>query len=685
MTVDELVERLAGRRNGTGYQARCPAHDDRQASLSIGEGDGGNVLLHCHAGCELDTILRELKLDRRDLFPYKRASRSARPKVIAEYIYRNADGAEAYRVCRRDDKTFYIAPKGIRPTERVPYHLPDVFAAIEAGAVVFIVEGEKDVDRIRAAGGNATCNPLGAGKWLEHFGKLFTGAHVCIIPDNDEPGRAHAADIARNLAPYAASIITLELDVPDKGDVSDWIAAGHTFDELGELYQEALENPAPEPVHTEQKHAAPLIIDDPTPAELFDSGRLIVERLARYITQDLTTAKGHDGRIYAYMAGVYRPCEDELRYATHKALRDRAKAAHVDEVIRYLRDMHLSRLPETPDPAYINTPNCAVWWASASHVTHSPRLLSTVQIATEWHPDATCPGIDRFLHDVLADDSIEFIYEAIGYTLHTGNPLRKALMLLGHGANGKSVLLNIITALIGERNVSHIPLQTLAENRFAASGVYLKLANICGDLDARAVKRSDQFKQLTGGDRMRGERKYEHEFYFRPFCLPIFSANEPPISSDQTNAWFDRWVIIPFERRFDAANADPHLTRKLTTKAELEGLLVRAVHGLNTLMRRGHFDLPGTVVDAGAVYRDRLDSVRGFVDEECVLHVDKWVWRTELYDNYRQWCTATGRFPVSAANFYDRLLREWPGQIEHRKTGGARRLAGIGMSSATDL
>ena len=189
-----------------------------------------------------------------------------------------------------------------------------------------------------------------------------------------------------------------------------------------------------------------------------------------------------------------------------------------------------------------------------------------------WNPDATCPRVDQFLADVLPDDTVDLMIELIGYALYAGNPLAKAVLLLGPAGNGKSKLLMLIRALLGDANVSSIPLQTLSENRFAAAQIYGKLANICGDLDARSIKRSDLFKQITGGDVIMAEHKYGHPFNFTSYALPIFSANEAPLSSDQTEAWFDRWLIVPMEARFRGTDReDPFIEPRSLPRSNWKG------------------------------------------------------------------------------------------------------------------
>jgi hypothetical protein len=237
VTAAHLARALKAKRNGSGWVARCPAHDDQRASLSIGQGEDGRLLLHCHAGCEFDAILKASGVE-----PTKpNGADHSKPNIVATYDYYDATGKLVYQVVRHAPKDFrQRRPNGsgwewnMRGIERVPYRLPQLLDASE----VYICEGEKDADRLAKLGRAATTNPGGAGKWPEGFARWFDGRHAIILPDNDQPGRDHARDVARKLRGHAASIRVLELpDLPSKGDVSDWIAAGGTLADLEDLAQ----------------------------------------------------------------------------------------------------------------------------------------------------------------------------------------------------------------------------------------------------------------------------------------------------------------------------------------------------------------------------------------------------------------------------------------------------------------
>jgi hypothetical protein len=120
---------------------------------------------------------------------------------------------------------------------RVLYRLPELLAS-DPDDVVWLVEGEKDVDALRRGGLTATTNIMGAGKWQPEYSEFLRGRHVAIVPDNDETGRRHAAAIDKALAGIAASSVALPLPgLAEKGDVSDWLSRGHTIDDLIELYR----------------------------------------------------------------------------------------------------------------------------------------------------------------------------------------------------------------------------------------------------------------------------------------------------------------------------------------------------------------------------------------------------------------------------------------------------------------
>ena len=231
--ASEIARILDARPAGpNGWMARCPAHDDRKPSLSIKDAGNGRTLIHCHAGCAPKQILKAMGLEMADLFPEKRKA-----TIAARYVYLDDQNQEVLRVTRLEPKGFYqegyrngawdkAAPKG-----KLLYRLPEIMK--NSKKPVYVVEGERDADRLAGLSLLATTNPGGAGKWRREYSKTLTGRSVRIIPDADSPGQKHAVQVVESLLEHGCRVQVVEL--PDVKDVSDWLDAGHTQRELVRL------------------------------------------------------------------------------------------------------------------------------------------------------------------------------------------------------------------------------------------------------------------------------------------------------------------------------------------------------------------------------------------------------------------------------------------------------------------
>lgn len=237
-TTRNVLSRLRDARERANYwTAKCPSHDDHNPSLTVREHEDG-VSVKCHAGCSTEDIVRAIGLEKRDLYPRASLKPRTSPSLgISEYYYyRDEEGNPLFRVRRTFSKRFIQQRydkgtgewvNGLGSVRPVPYRLPELLEA-DPAEPVFVVEGEKDVDRLVSEGLVATTSPMGARKWREEYGRWFEGRAVYVIPDNDETGEEHARQVARMAG---ATILRLP-GLPDKGDASDWLDSGHMATEL---------------------------------------------------------------------------------------------------------------------------------------------------------------------------------------------------------------------------------------------------------------------------------------------------------------------------------------------------------------------------------------------------------------------------------------------------------------------
>ena len=230
-----LLKGVTGR--GNQYKAKCPTHDDKDPSLSIG-GSDGKILLHCHAGCTQEAIVTALGLNMSDLFTVERKpapQENGSSAIVATYDYVDENGTLLYQSVRKAPKSFYQrrpdpAKHGswlnnLQKVRRVLYSLPSVLAAVKDGKPIYFVEGEKDADRLNSLGYVATTSGSSS-SWRDELATSLCGADVIIVPDNDPGGMTYANKVAKSLVNQAKSIALCEIksiwaDVPGGGDISD--------------------------------------------------------------------------------------------------------------------------------------------------------------------------------------------------------------------------------------------------------------------------------------------------------------------------------------------------------------------------------------------------------------------------------------------------------------------------------
>jgi P4 family phage/plasmid primase-like protien len=275
----------------------------------------------------------------------------------------------------------------------------------------------------------------------------------------------------------------------------------------------------------------------------------------------------------------------------------------------------------------------------------------------------------------------------IGYCLYKSWIYQKSFMLFGRtGSNGKGVLLNIIEALMGESNCSHRSLQDLDTNRFAVADLYGKYVNKYGDLKSTRLSETGNFKVLTAGDSVTGEHKFGQPFKFRNFAKLIFSANLIPESDDKTDAFYRRWVIIPFDKRFANGYEDPELAKKLTTPEELRGLLNLALKGLHDLIAEGGFHHK-TIEEIKQEYEENTSDVNAFLIQECVVDTNNPEYRIltdDLYASYVNLCKSRRVLPFEKSVFGKELARHGIHSSQHWD-GGVRDTYYLGVILRSSL
>jgi P4 family phage/plasmid primase-like protien len=392
--------------------------------------------------------------------------------------------------------------------------------------------------------------------------------------------------------------------------------------------------------------------DQPSPKAFFLKKTFIPKRLGDYLLSQYHI-KYAAGMLWVYRNGVYVPeGERILAAAAQQFLGEERRQNRIEETLRYIEVATYTEMPPA-DLRYINLLNGRLEWATGTLHAHTPDVFSVMQLPVSYDPDALCPTCDHYFQTTLDEDVIPLVEEVMGDHLIPDTRYEKATMLTGEGENGKSVFIDMLTALLGSQHVSNVALQDLEENRFRVAELFGKLGNFFADLDPRALKSSSLFKALVTGDEIEAERKFQQPFKFRNVARLLFSANKLPPSSDRTHAFYRRWHVIPFTRTFTAETRDTELREKLIQ--ELPGLLNRALQGLCRLAAQKRFTEPQAVKDALSAYERQNDTVAAFFDEAVETNDKGYIGKQRFYKTYRGWCDLQKLRPVTQKELKTRL------------------------------
>lgn len=283
----------------------------------------------------------------------------------------------------------------------------------------------------------------------------------------------------------------------------------------------------------------------------------------------------------------------------------------------------------------------------------------TYQLPFEFDPNAKAPTFEAYLNRVLPDiEKQRVLAEYLGYVFvkHGSGNLKeeKALILYGTGANGKSVFFEVVNSLLGLDNVSSYSLQSLTnETGYFRAKLANKLLNYASEINGKLEV--DVFKQLVSGEPVEARLPYGQPFILRQYAKLIFNCNELPTDVEHTNAFFRRFLIIPFDVTIPEAEQDKTLHSRIIEN-ELSGVFNWVLDGLNRLLEQQRFSRCEAAEKAVEQYKTESDSVKMFLQElGYEKHPTNWKPYAELYTEYRSYCMESGTYPVKKLNFGKRL------------------------------
>ena len=356
---------------------------------------------------------------------------------------------------------------------------------------------------------------------------------------------------------------------------------------------------------------------------------------------DIITTGQPELEMYVYERGTYRQAVNEIIYPAIQAV----LGPLVNQSAKHETFGKIAGMTMHPRDVFTSAPVNLVNLANGVYdrntktlLPHSPKYRFTHKFPIIYDANATCPLTDAFLDQILDAEQRLTVEEWIGYFFHRLYSYKKAIIFVGEGDTGKTTLLEVLTHLLGPENISSVSLQKMSGDRFAASNMFEKHANIVDELSAKDVSDNGNFKIATGGGSITGEKKFGNQFAFRNYSKLTFACNRiPDVKDFDDSAYFLRWLVVRFEKTIQ--NKVPNFIATLTTEAERSGLFNLAMRGLDRLLEQGKFSYDKTPADTKLEMMRSSSSIAQFAAEKCVREDGAEMSKEAMYDAYTSFCS----------------------------------------------
>lgn len=381
-----------------------------------------------------------------------------------------------------------------------------------------------------------------------------------------------------------------------------------------------------------------------------------------------------NGRLHIYRDGIYVDSATEIERAMIREVSDLTRAKRM-EVLTYV-DLLVGANDQRTGAEHIAFRNGVLNIHTGEFMNFSPEYTITNKIDWNYDPNAKSELVDRMLDEISCGSRQlrDLMEEMVGYCFYRRNELRKAFILVGDKANGKSTLLDMVCTMLGEVNVSALDLAEL-DSPYKTAEIFGRLANIGDDIGDNFIKNPAMFKKLVSGDRVSARKIYEAPFDFSNYAKFLFSANEIPRIRDRTGAVLDRLIIIPFRARFDKESEtyDPYIKYKLRAPECMEYLIQLGVKALQRVLLQNGFTVCDDVKSELNEYERTNNVILNFFEELDVEADLIGIPTREVFLRYEVWCTENAVQKMSNIEFSKIVRKHFDLLIVDKRIGGKKK------------
>ncbi|HBF0844937.1 TPA: DNA primase [Clostridioides difficile] len=398
-------------------------------------------------------------------------------------------------------------------------------------------------------------------------------------------------------------------------------------------------------------------------------GSFLFDEFAKYIKNNNNVIKIND-QLHLYKDGIYVDGQARIEAEMINNISNLNKAKR-SEVLSYL-NLLISENTSMSEANLIAFKNGIYNIVDDSFIEFSPEFIITNKINWNYNPGAYSKLVDKTMNKLSCGDfEIRMLLEeVVGYCFYRRNELRKAFILTGDKANGKSTYLDMIKTLLGDENTSALDLKELSD-RFKTAELFGKLANIGDDIGDEFIANPAIFKKLVSGDRVNVERKGQNPFDFNNYSKFLFSANNIPRIKDKTGAVLDRLIIIPFNASFSVKDKDfdPYIKYKLREQEAIEYLINLGLEGLKRVLKNRKFTVPDKVKKEILEYEEVNNPILGFFKEVDKIENES---TKEIYRKYQEYCILNGLQPISNIEFSRQVVKKFGYEVKDKRIQGKK-------------
>ena len=683
LSAEDLASGLEkSRKQGKGWQACCPAHEDHNPSLSINDGKNGIPVAFCHAGCPQDAVIDAFRS--RGLWPERNENGASYTPQARKTIYKyhHANGELAFTVERTDkpDGTKEIRPRLLSgksrwyPAPRPLYRLPELLKRNDAP--VLIVEGEK-TECVAASLFREYVVITTAGGSSHHHKSNYQplqGRNIVIWPDNDKSGRDYAADVARHVTKAGAHSVRI-VQLPEGKLKEGWDLADPIPQDMdvNDLLANAEQWPKP------GMDANLIPADKGNELELADS--LINAYTGKYAYRVGGRWYGRDGSLWTL---------DNENLLIRKQLRQDCRAAEfkragtVTSMLSVLApDLICDKWDDNPEVCGLPGGNVIDLRTGETRQAGADEYV-TRRLGSD--PDFNNPPITwiNTLNECLPDEpTVEYFKAYAGYCLTGYIREQNFIFAWGTGGNGKTTIFGTLSKALGEY-FTGLPSSVATVRKHEGHPEAIarldgaRLA-VLGDLPSGAKWNEAWLKQITGGDTITARLMNKGSFDFNPECKLITSGNQKPRLSTVDNAIRRRLVMMPFLKTFDDEENRNNKNLSENLADELPQIVAWAIEGAMDYLENGLPEIPDSIRDASDDYMEEQDTFSDWFNECIVEAKGGFLSNTQARNSYNHYnnTTVSGQF-VSKINDY---IKQHVQTATNGKHNGLRGLNGVGLKA----